>query len=320
MKYLKRYKNFENSDASSSSGMGGVSSAQPGGLPGTTGTVGSGDIPFYLNSRNRKRKKGNPSQVSDLRDLAPAKTNKINESFTSSLEYNKLISKLGLDDTFIMDSLEDIKSMSRAKVNLIKYISNSKGHMLGTKFEDEETYVIKYVLTIRYTLSRGREDINYKTYSTIVEDLGVVKMSIDEMIDRCSEKLKLSHNNTVVSTISNGDVAIDNIIHFNSDEIDKSIIKKSFDEWSSERGPEFEEMLKKLRRIYDERGIDFDTHMDTNDSDEYILVGVFPPDEELYGVGEFNKVTKKWTIDMSEIMASFRSFDDEGEADPDGWT
>lgn len=311
MRYLKGYKNFENSDASSSSGMGGFSSAQAGGLPGTTGTIGSGDIPFYLNSRNRKRKKGNPSQVSDLRDLAPAKTNKINESFTNSIEYNKLISKLVLDDTFIMDSLEDVKSMSRAKVNLIKYISNSKGHMLGIKFEDDETYVIKYLLTIRYTLSRGREDINYKTYSTIVEDLRIIKMSIDEMIDRCSEKLKLSHNNTVVSPISNGDVTIDHIIHFNSEEIDKSMIKKSFDEWSSERGPEFEEMIKKLRKIYDERGIDFDMYMDTNDSDEYILVGVFLPDEELYGVAQFNKLTKEWDIDMAEVTASFRGFDDQ---------
>lgn len=310
MKYLKGYKNFENSDASSISGMSGVSSAQPGSLPGTTGTVGSGDVPFYLNSRNRKRKKGNPSQVSDLRDLAPAKTNKINESFTNSLEYNKLISKLVLDDTFIMDNLEDIKSMSRAKVNLVKYISNSKGHMLGTKFEDDERYTIRYNLIIRYTLSRKNEDINYKTYSTIVEDLGLIKISIDEMIDRCSEKLKLIHNNTNVSTLSNGDITINNIIYLNGDEIDKSIIKKAFDEWASEfKSLEFKEMLEKLRKIYDEKDIDFDSYMDTNDTDNYIMVGVFAPDEELYGVGEFNKVTKKWTIDMSEIMASFRSFE-----------
>lgn len=280
-------------------------------LFGTTGTIGSSDIPFHLNSRNRKRKSINPSQASDLRDLVPTKTNKINESFTSSLEYNKLISKLGLDDTFIMDNLEDIKSMSRAKVKLTKYISNSKGHMLDIKFEDSETYFIKYVLKIRYILDRKGENINYKTYSKIVEDLGIIKMSIDEMIDRCSEKLRLSHNNVVISHISNGDVTIYHTIYFDSEEIDKYMIKKSFDEWLSGRGPEFEEMIKELRKIYDKRGIDFDMYKDINDFDEYILVGFFAPDGELYTVAQFNKLTKEWDIDMSELTASFRVFDEQ---------
>lgn len=62
-------------------GMGSVVSAQPGSLPGTTGTTGSGDIGFTF-KLGKKRKKGNPSQVSDLRDLEPAKTNKIIESLS----------------------------------------------------------------------------------------------------------------------------------------------------------------------------------------------------------------------------------------------
>lgn len=41
-------------------------------------------------------------------------------------------------------------------------------------------------------------------------------------------------------------------------------------------------MIKRLRKIYDERGIKFDVYMDTNDSDEYILVGVFTQDGGLY--------------------------------------
>lgn len=76
MKYLKKYTDFFEdgtacASASTSAGMGAVSSAQPGAVAGTTGTTGSGDISFTF--KKEKRKKGNPSQVSDMRDLAPAK-------------------------------------------------------------------------------------------------------------------------------------------------------------------------------------------------------------------------------------------------------
>lgn len=82
MKHLKSYKLFLEdavATASSCAGMGAVVSAQPGTLPGTTGTTGSGDVSFYLTSGKKRRKKGNPSQVSDMRDLAPVKTNKIEQ-------------------------------------------------------------------------------------------------------------------------------------------------------------------------------------------------------------------------------------------------
>jgi hypothetical protein len=169
---------------------------------------------------------------------------------------------------------------------------------------------MKYVLVISYTLSKKNENIDYKTYSIIIEDLGIIKTSIDEMIDRCSEKLKLKHNNTTVSQVSSGDYTINNIIHFDSEELDKSIIKKSFDEWMSEKGPEFEKMMARLRGIYKQKGIDFDMYMDTNTIDDYIIIGVFPPDEEIYGVADFNKKTKKWSIDDAEIKRSFSAFEE----------
>ena len=50
--------------------MGAVSAAQPGGLAGTTGTSGSGDLGFTF--KKEKRKKGDPTEVSDMRDLEPA--------------------------------------------------------------------------------------------------------------------------------------------------------------------------------------------------------------------------------------------------------
>jgi hypothetical protein len=101
MKYLKLYqKFFEDGEgggvatvnASNTTGMGAVVSAQVGPLPGVPGTSGSGDIGFGLggvqtktpiNSFNGKKKKkdkdrkGDPSQVSDLRDLEEVSTSSI---------------------------------------------------------------------------------------------------------------------------------------------------------------------------------------------------------------------------------------------------
>ena len=80
MRYIKSYK-FFNEDATanaSTAGMGSVSNAQTGSVSGMPGTIGSGDIEFYF--KKERRKKGNPSQVTDLRDLKDVKTNKVKES------------------------------------------------------------------------------------------------------------------------------------------------------------------------------------------------------------------------------------------------
>ena len=91
MKYLKRYDKFfedgegggavaggvATANASNTAGMGAVVSAQPGAFAGTAGTTGSGDVGFVLGyNPKKKRKKGGPSQVSDLRDLKEVDTEK----------------------------------------------------------------------------------------------------------------------------------------------------------------------------------------------------------------------------------------------------
>ena len=90
MKYLKRYDKFfedgeggaagggvATANASNTAGMGAVVSAQPGAFAGTSGTTGSGDVGFVLGyNPKKKRKKGSPSQVSDLRDLKEVDTEK----------------------------------------------------------------------------------------------------------------------------------------------------------------------------------------------------------------------------------------------------
>ena len=92
MKYLKRYDKFfedgegggavagggvATANASNTAGPGNVVAAQPGAFAGTTGPEGSGDIGFVLGYNPKKRrKKGGPSQVSDLRDLKEVDTEK----------------------------------------------------------------------------------------------------------------------------------------------------------------------------------------------------------------------------------------------------
>lgn len=100
MKHLKRYKSFlEDGTATTTAttaGMGAVSNAQPGALAGTTGTEGSGDVSFYmLDKKGKKIKKGNPSEVSDARYLAPAKgITKVEESYNDIQEYiNDIVDK-----------------------------------------------------------------------------------------------------------------------------------------------------------------------------------------------------------------------------------
>jgi hypothetical protein len=132
VKYLKLYKKFfeDGGDGGSSgaatsgsggdggtayadasiSGMGPVVSAQPGLLPGTTGTVGSGDIGVVL--RKNKRKKGKPSEVSDLRDLDKADIVNIKESNDLDEYSNNIIQDCLMDlydDGFELRELENYK-------------------------------------------------------------------------------------------------------------------------------------------------------------------------------------------------------------------
>jgi hypothetical protein len=75
---IKRW-TYENSTATATTaGMGAVSSPSVSSTSVAASQTGSGDPVFTLKSNN-KRKRGNPSQVSDLRDLAPAKITRISE-------------------------------------------------------------------------------------------------------------------------------------------------------------------------------------------------------------------------------------------------
>jgi hypothetical protein len=78
--YRERYgQTLENSTATATTGgMGAVSVASVSSTSVAASQSGSGD-PVSTLKVNTKRKKGNPSQVSDLRDLAPAKITRVSE-------------------------------------------------------------------------------------------------------------------------------------------------------------------------------------------------------------------------------------------------
>jgi hypothetical protein len=70
MKWIKKFKNFENASGNASTaGMGAPSSTGVSSTSVSASTDGSGDLGFVLKTKRSRRKKGNPSEVSDLRDL-----------------------------------------------------------------------------------------------------------------------------------------------------------------------------------------------------------------------------------------------------------
>jgi len=112
MRYLKPYKKFnEDGNATvsaSTSGMGSVSAAQPGALPGTTGIDGSGDLGFTF--KKERRKKGDPSEVTDMRDLKPAKgITKVEDIKESKYKYDESRDQFEEDKSFISDTLLELQ-------------------------------------------------------------------------------------------------------------------------------------------------------------------------------------------------------------------
>lgn len=153
MKHLKTYKQFENADGSATAGSGDVVNSQPGALPGTFGTDGSGDMSFYLNDgkkRKKRIKKGNPSQVSDLRFLAPVKTNKITESIDEDLVKDCVIELI--DEGFELIDIEN--SEISLKISLLR----------GT---DERVQVLSQYGNVRWSI-RGYSGKN----NFIIDDFG----------------------------------------------------------------------------------------------------------------------------------------------------
>ncbi len=125
---IKRYNKFleDSNSTASTSGMGDVSSSQVGSSL-SNSVSGSGDISFTRKVRVR-RKKGNASQVSDLRDLKPEKTNKIVESIVDSDQYFKYRKYLDWDFELIKSLLSKIPN-SKISLNGFSLFCNEFGSL-----------------------------------------------------------------------------------------------------------------------------------------------------------------------------------------------
>ena len=226
----------------------------------------------------------------------------INESFGTSQQYANFLTSKAIPSDVFNDSLFDVKQFAR--VNNYRYLVDSKGHAVNTDVDDNEKYKILYTCQIQYSLVPGRNDFN-----KVLDNLNTIKISLDEMIDRVeSEGLKLESNEYLLDKTTGHERVIHTFsISFLGEEINTEELKKYYTDYISFQDKEYLEGLKRLRQIYREDNIDFDRYMDTNDDEEFIQVGVFINDD-LYGVGTYNKNTKVFSIDENEIANSIDDY------------
>lgn len=162
MKHLKRYNKFvEDANATAGvAGSGDITNAVVGDLAGTGEINGSGDISFTM--KKEKRKKGDPTQVSDLRDLEEVDTTEIvdiKESYDEE-EYfievetqlkNKNITPSDLSKIldFYSDEIsknwEDGKQPKEFVDKIVNDLEIGSGGYYNMKFSQIKQPIIKYL-------------------------------------------------------------------------------------------------------------------------------------------------------------------------------
>ncbi len=142
MKKIKNYKQFfeDVTSTASTTGMESVSSAQPGALAGNTGTTGSGDLGFVF--KKEKRKSGKPNEVSDMRDLEPAKDI---THLKESLDFSHRIPELNPDIKSIVEECLVELTDEGFELNMLKYDNSSESVEID---EDESGEFIQEELRI----------------------------------------------------------------------------------------------------------------------------------------------------------------------------
>jgi len=230
----------------------------------------------------------------------------IKESFTSSDEYYDYLTKNQVGKDLFFDNLLEVTDIPGIKTHYYTSVIDSEGHLLNDKVEPNGKYRIQYTVMIDYWFMIPDKH-NFSKFSNQLEQLNTIKNSIDEMIDRVSDKVKLDKNEVT----STGKFIF--VIGF-TQEIDNNELLNAYDEWEKYTGPEYQAGIERLRKIYKNAQsyvvgagpIDLDKHIDTNTGDGYILIGFFGDDEELYGIAQFDKETKRFVIDKEEIIDSIR--------------
>jgi len=233
----------------------------------------------------------------------------INESFSNSNEYSDFLKENALSGDFFKDNLREVIDMSNCSVNVHKMVCDPKG-LFVKEFTDGVEYKIKYMVIIVY---KQKPDYTFDGFSDIIDDLSVIRMSIQEMIDRSSE-LVLDHNKVLVEPISSKNASGDAshttfYTHFLGEDISDKL-KKYYDKWDVTIGDKYKEMLTKLRAFYKTYDIDFDNVYDTMEDDDFINIGVFPESGDLHHVATYVKSTNEYDIDHDELKDSLKSFEE----------
>lgn len=231
----------------------------------------------------------------------------INESFSQSKEYNDLLKSKSKNKSFFLDNLEEVSDLSNAKISYYSYIVDSKGHMVNVDIDKNDTYVIKYVIVIDYKMQKEYATDNF---FKVIDDLNTIKISIEEMIDRCEGELKLSLNKVL-----NDDTKLGFVIHFDG-EISSKDLYNTYKNWEKFEDSEYKNGIEELVNIYYGEGIDLFKFLDTQDTGEYKDIGFVTDDGEIYIIARYNRIKKIFTIDRTEVRESinwYNSTYDDGE-------
>lgn len=231
----------------------------------------------------------------------------INESFSQSKEYDDLLKSKSKNKSFFLDNLEEVSDLSNTKISYYSYIVDSKGHMVNVDIDQNDTYVIKYVIVIDYKMQKEYATDNF---FKVIDDLNTIKISIEEMIDRCEGELKLSLNKVL-----NDDAKLGFVIHFDG-EISSKDLYNTYKNWEKFEDSEYKNGIEELVNIYYGEGIDLFKFLDTQDAGEYKDIGFVTDDGEIYIIARYDRIKKIFTIDRGEVRGSinwYNSTYDDGE-------
>jgi len=224
---------------------------------------------------------------------------KLNESFSQSKEYIDILKKFSKEKSFFFDNLMEVQDLPRVRrMEFNNYIVDLKGYMINANIEDEE-HIIKYYINIIYErISNSTIDMN--NFFKELDDMNLIKTSIEELIDRCSIDLKLSYNKVL-----NNDNYLNFIIHF-EEKMNNVELLNAYQKWLKFNDKEYIEGLEKLSEIYDIEDVNFDKFMTVTDKGNYIHIGFINDEEELYDVATYDKEERKFTINSEEVYSSIR--------------
>jgi hypothetical protein len=220
----------------------------------------------------------------------------INESFSQSKEYNDFLKSKSKDKEFFLNNLEEVSDLDNTRISYYNYIVDSNGHMINIDVDRKENYIIKYVIVIDYKMQK-----EYKTdnFFNVIDDLNIIKLSIEEMIDRCKEEVTLSLNKVLNDDVNK----ISFIIHFDG-KLESKDLYNSYKDWEEFEDKEYKIGIEELVELYKEEGIDLNKFLDTQDAGDYKDIGFVTDDGEIYIIAHYNIEKKKFTIDTFEVGQS----------------